>query len=566
MFKKLMALTVGLVIGTVALADPIFQLAGGFKKVAYDNNGVYTIPPGDLPQFGQLARSAQMTAAFQDIAAALTYVYGINASPNLNASLLNSGTLPCAREPAHTGDVTIAIGTCTTVLAAAIVTNAKTAPMPATTVKCNPTGVLATAQDCAMTNALIALGVANAAGNWVIPAPSSGTALTMQQAPGAGISIADFKTNDANGGFFRILNSAGTVLGFIGHGSNTSAGATATDMVITAASGQPLQLARAGGTALALTVAVTGAVSIAPPSSGPALLAQSAPGTSIADFKTNDANGGFFRILNSASTTLGFIGHGSNASAGATATDMVITAASGQPLQLARAGGTALALTVISTGAVNIAAPSSGTSLTLSAGVANSAVMLASGNATAGQSFGPDFRAGTNSSDAALVVRNQSGATDYLRVRGDGQSFIYEPSFSAAALKNAATYEQGTYTGTVTGGTTAPTVTVRYSRAGGVVTLQVPTVSVTSNAVTFTLTGAPAGIRPTSTADIASAVWAMEDNGTAVAGGSVLIDTSGTLTFFKPAAVVSNTWTNAGTKAIGNPAVSMGISFTYSLN
>lgn len=91
------------------------------ELTAYDINGVYTTPPEDIPQFGQLARSSQIAAYMQDVATALTYVYGISASPNLNATLLNSGTLQCARMPGLTGAITTSVGSCATALAAASV-------------------------------------------------------------------------------------------------------------------------------------------------------------------------------------------------------------------------------------------------------------------------------------------------------------------------------------------------------------------------------------------------------------------------------------------------------------
>ncbi len=54
----------------------------------------------------------------------------------------------------------------------------------------------------------------------------------------------------------------------------------------------------------------------------------------------------------------------------------------------------------------------------------------------------------------------------------------------------------GTYTATGTGMTTSPTGTVHYRVVGNVVTLQVPVITGTSNSALFTLTGAPAAIRP----------------------------------------------------------------------
>jgi hypothetical protein len=57
-------------------------------------------------------------------------------------------------------------------------------------------------------------------------------------------------------------------------------------------------------------------------------------------------------------------------------------------------------------------------------------VMLIQQGAGAGTAFGVDLRAGTNSSDYALAVRNQPGSLDYLRVRGDGFTFVTDNAAS----------------------------------------------------------------------------------------------------------------------------------------
>jgi hypothetical protein len=53
-------------------------------------------------------------------------------------------------------------------------------------------------------------------------------------------------------------------------------------------------------------------------------------------------------------------------------------------------------------------------------GASNAYTTYVLGNATAGQSFGSLINAGTNSSDAALLIQNQAGSADFLRLRGDG--------------------------------------------------------------------------------------------------------------------------------------------------
>lgn len=77
-----------------------------------------------------------------------------------SASDLTAGTVPAARMPALTGDVTTSAGAVATTLAANSVTNAKAAQMAANTIKGNNTGSLANALDLtvAQTQAMIGAG------------------------------------------------------------------------------------------------------------------------------------------------------------------------------------------------------------------------------------------------------------------------------------------------------------------------------------------------------------------------------------------------------------------------
>ena len=101
------------------------------------------------------------------------------------------------------------------------------------------------------------------------------------------------------------------------------------------------------------------------------------------------------------------------------------------------------------------------------------------------------------------------------------------------------------YTATATGMTTSPTGTVTYGLAGNVVTIDFPSISGTSNATTFSITGAPTEIRPASSKGF---VVRVQDNGGAIVFGLGAMQTTGVVDLFLDAALTG--FTAAGTKSI----------------
>lgn len=112
-----------------------------------------------------------------------------------------------------------------------------------------------------------------------------------------------------------------------------------------------------------------------------------------------------------------------------------------------------------------------------------------------------------------------------------------------------------TFTGAFTGTTTDPAPTLKYTKFGSIVVLQIPASTATSNAATFTITGAPVLIRPANTQTL---IVRTTDAGS-TAAGMVQIDSSGTLTFGKAGSGTGG-YTTSGTKGI--PAIVI----TYSLD
>jgi hypothetical protein len=125
------------------------------------------------------------------------------------------------------------------------------------------------------------------------------------------------------------------------------------------------------------------------------------------------------------------------------------------------------------------------------------------------------------------------------------------PSADANSLDD---YREGSYTGTLTGCATSPTIAVYFTRVGNQVTIDIPsTLSATSNTTACTITGGPATMRPTTAKKV---LCRTVDNG--VAGvGVCQIGTDGTLTLYKDA-------TEAAFTASGAKGMQIN-SFSYTL-
>ncbi len=113
------------------------------------------------------------------------------------------------------------------------------------------------------------------------------------------------------------------------------------------------------------------------------------------------------------------------------------------------------------------------------------------------------------------------------------------------------------YTGTITAGdmtVNGITGTISYVTDGNSVTLNLPaTFTGTSNATTFSITGAPAAIRPTVTKKFNCN---SQDNSGSFASAICTMDTGGTLTVFKN--VNANAFTSSGTKSLLDGSVTYG--------
>jgi len=108
-------------------------------------------------------------------------------------------------------------------------------------------------------------------------------------------------------------------------------------------------------------------------------------------------------------------------------------------------------------------------------------------------------------------------------------------------------YDEGSFTGTLTGCTTSPTSTVYYVRVGKQVTLKASSGTCTSNTYEFTITGLPASLSPSTTAYMPMILT----NNSATNFGTVRIDAGNTyLDFSVGASAAAMSFTNSGTKGL----------------
>lgn len=106
-----------------------------------------------------------------------------------------------------------------------------------------------------------------------------------------------------------------------------------------------------------------------------------------------------------------------------------------------------------------------------------------------------------------------------------------------------------TWTATVTGFTSAPTPVAYYSKNGNVTCIRVASMTGTSNATTFTVTGLPSDAWPVTVTSAGNPIFGIPvtDNGTVGNGSFAVAASNGTITVNAPPG--TSAWTNSGTKA-----------------
>jgi hypothetical protein len=156
--------------------------------------------------------------------------------------------------------------------------------------------------------------------------------------------------------------------------------------------------------------------------------------------------------------------------------------------------------------------------------------------------------AGTFGGDAGLVY---NAGTDTLTA-GTLSATSASVSGSAVCTANGTncpggSVSSGSYTGTVTGCTTNPAPTIQYAKFGPMVIVTVPAFTCTSNATSFTITGAPVSIRPTTNCQIMP-IARVYDNGTISVNGYGCMSAGGVISLGLGAVTGFSSWTVSGTK------------------
>lgn len=155
----------------------------------------------------------------------------------------------------------------------------------------------------------------------------------------------------------------------------------------------------------------------------------------------------------------------------------------------------------------------------------------------------------TASAGTTLVVGGTAGTQT---------ATIYEVLNTINAQKSVATYETGTFTGTLTGCTTAPTATFNWSRVGSVVVLDMDAGAffAVSNSALMTVIGLPVALRP---ARAQGAYVRIQDNSVIQQGWASVAPASGLITF-GVGSLAAGGFTAANNKGVGPSFI-----FTYNL-
>jgi hypothetical protein len=235
---------------------------------------------------------------------------------------------------------------------------------------------------------------------------------------------------------------------------------------------------------------------------------------------------------------------------------MGMASAGAQPLSLGTSNTERIRIGA--SGNVTINAPSSGTALAITGVAGGTSQSWTDGTRSAAIAHSPSLvQIGTTTADSfGIFVNNSNKVTVNTGVqvgsptggdKGAGTLNTAGPIYQ----NGVQLFDSGTFSSTMAGGTTAPSVTVSWYKIGNVVHISIPTISATSNSTTFTLNGLPAALR-LSSGNTAAALPSCTDNSAFAFSASVFLDTSSFMTICKNGD--ANGWTASGIKGLNFPA------------
>ncbi|HLP41575.1 MAG TPA: hypothetical protein VK465_08725 [Fibrobacteria bacterium] len=148
-----------------------------------------------------------------------------------------------------------------------------------------------------------------------------------------------------------------------------------------------------------------------------------------------------------------------------------------------------------------------------------------------------------------MAVNTETGTGSHVRATSPT---LVTPTLGVASATSIAlggneafTYDEGSFTATLTGVSGTVTGTATYVKIGKHVTLTLPALSGTSNASTCTITGLPVAIQ----AQAGDHIIRLMDNGTAYIN-SIYIENHSTMTLYSPSGGFGTGFTSSGTKGL----------------
>ena len=175
------------------------------------------------------------------------------------------------------------------------------------------------------------------------------------------------------------------------------------------------------------------------------------------------------------------------------------------------------------------------------------AIVAGSVNTTQLTNDGVTYAKLQNVTDNRLLGRSAGSAGDVQELTtGAGLAL------SGGVLSATTTYEEGTFTLTATGFSgTPPSGTASYVRVGKQVTINLPSLSGTSNATTFTVTGLPVALYPSTAGNLEFMTRGYQDSGHLTA----LIGVQPSSGLLEVLPMPSLSWATTGTKLVAQTAI-----------